>query len=242
MIIRNWVSNEPLVYIFYNKYVIRNSRVIARVNRIKGKNVKLFASGFQRSGNTFLKYLLENTLSQDYFESHLHKVAPIKLAIKRKKKVFILIRSPKECVASSIMKKLEEKKEGRVDSNVAWNRINNDIRLAARRIINDYINYYQQVNNLSNIVIIDFNNLIDFPLSVLNEVHESLNIPLDKTKVSKLVENYSLKKKNQYANSPLKSGLPNDEKLIVKKKLYHFIENDELFLHANRIYENLLKK
>lgn len=99
--IRKLLSENKLLYTLYFHFYRKHRGI--RPSWFNAET-KIYYDGYPRSGNTYLHHLFRNLFSDNYSVHHLHKVAPIKIALKKQLPTFILIRNPKDAIPSYYLK------------------------------------------------------------------------------------------------------------------------------------------
>jgi len=146
------------------------------------KSSDLFFDGYPRSGNTFLKHLTIELMPSIEAVHHLHKVAPIKIALQKKLPVFILTRKPDDAISSNYLKYYSMRKLD-VPDNV-------NIKILKIKA-NSYINYYDYViQNIQHINIISFSFLIKHPDIVVKAIAKTVNTSVDENKIEETIKSY----------------------------------------------------
>jgi hypothetical protein len=101
------------------------------------------------------------------FANHLHCVAPLKIAVARCIPSFVLMRSPKDAIASRLLQ--IKSTPGRMQS------LPKDEVLS--RLVNDWGRYYSYCErNLSNVLIITFEDAVEKPYVCLGRIAESIGL------------------------------------------------------------------
>ena len=100
-IIQSVVSSRVLLYViwFYMIRIRKGSKV-----KLPDKSDDLYFDGYPRSGNTYFSGLMERLYPDIQYSSHLHAIAGIKIAFRRKIPVFILIRYPVDAIISNVFR------------------------------------------------------------------------------------------------------------------------------------------
>lgn len=195
------------------------------------KKTKFFFDGYQRSGNTYLVHLVQNFLSAEETVHHLHKVAPIKIALKGRTIVFIIFRNPLDSIPSAYLKYFEMRH--RTLPSVPDNKV-------LKNLIYDYLYYYKFVlQNSSKINLIDFKALIENPELTLKGILTKINPNF----VNQEFDNMLKGACNSYigATSDLGSSKPSRLKDNLKKPLKKRLTELPGFSSCQILYEHLLE-
>ena len=214
---------------FYKAYYLirvkprRKNKELHKFKLLLTSDIDLYLDGYERSGNTFLKFLIVTLFPDKKILSHLHKIAPIKIMLKREVPTFILIRSPLEAVTSNYLKHFSKTGlPSKIDENILQMRLK------------DWIIYYSYVkNNLSRLNLVPFEDLISYDNSIMNEFYiffeenKPENLPV-------LVAQLELefKKNSTGAKEIYGRGYPTKEKEFKKSELKGFLSSIELFIEA----------
>jgi hypothetical protein len=192
------------------------------------KSSDIFFDGYPRSGNTFLRHLTLELMPSIKAVHHLHKVAPIKIALQRKLPVFILIRKPAEAIASNYLKYYSMRKKDVPDN------VNTKIlKIKA----NNYINYYDYVNqNLPYVKIISFSFLIKHPDIVVKAIAKAVNTGIDENKIEKTLKSYV------GSTDKLGSSKPNAFKQKKKAELLIELQKTNAYKQAVILYDKIIQK
>ncbi|MEX0967263.1 MAG: hypothetical protein WD077_08490 [Bacteroidia bacterium] len=221
-------SNPVLFWLWYHLY--RKHRGV-RVNWFK-KESSFYFDGFPRSGNTFGIFLIRSIWPQLHVVHHLHAVAPIKIALKRKLPVFILFRDPLNAISSYYLKHFALR--GRAPADDALD------QTLLQMLISDYIQYYQYVNdNRNRVNLFTFGMITKSPAEVMKNINSKLPeraMLNDATIEAKVNE---LKDKPFGAKDKLGASFPTVEKEIKKKKVIVFLQNHPDFQKCQSLYQNL---
>lgn len=89
--------DRPLLYrIWFRRYRRRKNQSA----RLPCSGDMLYLDGFPRSGNTYFCAAVQSLYPTFQFAHHLHCLAPLRIAINNKVPSFVLMRSPKDAIAS----------------------------------------------------------------------------------------------------------------------------------------------
>lgn len=193
------------------------------------EKTKFYLDGYPRSGNTFAVSLTSGVCGRESIVHHLHAIAPIKIALKKKIPVFILIRDPKEAITSYYLKTYS------LNHETIPKEINYDL---LKNLTVEYSNYYDfVVKNKFNLETIFFKDLISDPLNFISKINSKVyndNLKLDSFQIDSLLDNYS------GAKDTLGSSKPNKVKEKHKTMLkYVLFELDE-YERAKTSYNNIV--
>ena len=192
------------------------------------ENTMFYLDGYPRSGNTFAVSLSSSIYGREFIVHHLHAIAPIKIALKKKIPVFILVREPKEAITSHYLKTFS------LNHETIPKKINNGL---LKKLTVEYSNYYEFViKNKFNLEIIFFKDLIRNPLnfvSKLNSIVFNNKFELDFVKLNNLIVNYS------GAKNTLGSSNPNKVKEKLKKELKVVLFELEEYQRAKSLFNKI---
>jgi hypothetical protein len=92
------IKNVFLYRIYYRFYRSRRGDPV----RLPKSSDAFYFDGYPRSGNTFVINMMRHVIGIDKqtYTSHLHSIAGLKIALRKKLKPIIIIRHPKDAVAS----------------------------------------------------------------------------------------------------------------------------------------------
>lgn len=230
--IRRVFSDYPFFYKFFFAAVIKRKRA-----KRKKKNAGLFEghvdyfmSGYQRSGNTWLYSLLCHFFPEKSAVHHLHKLAPLKMALNRNIPSFILVRDPMECISSNYLKHYSQK--GGLPESINTKLL--------ELMVDDYYRYYKYVQKeQENIDVVLFDDLIKNTEQVILQIAEVINVDLS----GRSLEQEIKKRYEQFNGSTdkLGSSKPSKEKETAKESVKRYLKDLPRFLDSLSIYQEILK-
>jgi hypothetical protein len=192
------------------------------------ENTKFYLDGYPRSGNTFAVSLTSDIYGRESIAHHLHAIAPIKIALKKKIPVFILVRDPKEVITSYYLKTYALKHE------IPPKEINHNL---LKKLTVEYSNYYDFViKNKFNLETIFFKDLINNPLNFISKINSKVfnhSVKLGSFKIDSLVDNY------RGANDTFGSSKPNKAKEKLKKDLKSVLFELEEYRRAKSLFNKI---
>jgi hypothetical protein len=105
-LIRKIICDHPFWYRFYYNLQVKNKHKGKKQHSVVSLNseVDYYLDGYERSGNTYAKFLFMNFFPTKKGLSHLHRIAPLKICLNKKVLCFILFREPLESIASNYLK------------------------------------------------------------------------------------------------------------------------------------------
>lgn len=227
-------SDIPFFYNIYFKFVRSRAK---NVPRYFGPDVKFFFDGYQRSGNTFFVHLVRNIFAEYPTVHHLHKIAPIKIALSKKLPVCILIREPQECISSNYLYFYAGKGDQLPES----------VNLSLlQEYVDDYYSYYNFVKSLGDkCYIIEFNELINHPEKIIIDVAKLLKnqTPQEQLveKVNFFKQNYREKDKGKTPKSQLAGQKPSELKEKLKQSIKHELHKLDVFKQCESTYKSIIK-
>lgn len=224
--IKRLFSDIPFLYLIYFRFV-RNR---------KGLPVKFFDSktefyfdAYPRSGNTFFAHLVKKILPNKSSVHHLHKLAPLKIALRRKLVVFIIYRNPTECISSNYLKHYSMREQPLPE--------NTNI-LLIEHMVEEYHCYYKFVlSNNEKLHLIDFEELIERPANVMKSVSKQLGVPLGQNKIHAKVEEH--RKTYKSSTTEYGSSKPSKTKEEEKSKVKKNLLNIPKYKDCQRIFTQL---
>jgi hypothetical protein len=198
--------------------------------RLPKKTDHYYLDGYPRSGNTYLRGLLNYIVPEKRGAHHLHVIAGIKLAKARKiSPIIILIRNPKDAILSNLYRKVfhTDNPNKTVDD-----------RGLLSELIDDWITYYSFVAKSQNIDLIDFAVITEKTDKTIRNILVSLKCSnLD---VEKSIEEYtSLIKLNEKNKEVAAGSLPNKSRDEFKDAYSNIIEEFPSFDDAVKLYKKL---
>jgi len=225
--LRRIFSDYPLFYRIYF-HLIRRHQGIRPLRFTSDTNI--YYDGYQRSGNTFLNHLIKNVFPELNGVHHLHKIAPIKIALKKNIPVFILIRDPEEAIPSNYLKHYAKSGEIPVETNVKL----------LSKMTDDYYHYYNFVErNRKRISVFEFHELIGNPSKVLKSIADKMGLEINnqgilENKVSEASDTYS-GAKTKYGSSK-----PNIHKEREKEKIKKDLVNIKFYNEVKEVYQKVI--
>jgi hypothetical protein len=225
-IIQKLVRTNRVIYTLW--YKLWRSKTGDRVVLPKPGD-RLYFDGYPRSGNTYLAGMIHYFFPDTIGSSHLHAIAPLKIALKNKVPCLIIIRNPRDCVASNHFRKTNGKF------------VNQDL-LNAQLL--EYVDYYEFVlKKINNLALVNFEDVISNPRGVLNKLNKQLQlntgIEIDENQIREYDTFMMMKEKEKKAVS---SSLPNEKRKTYKSKIVNLIESNPNYPRALKIYETLIQK
>lgn len=222
------LANIFLYRLFFHFY---RSRIGDPVRLPKGTD-DLFFDGFPRSGNTYFINLISHVVGDKKLEysSHLHAIAGLKIALKKKLKPLIIIRHPKDAIASYYFTKSS------VDDDL-------NIRLL-KHLTHQYTSYYQYVyKRKAELEIIHFDFAVKNESSLLRDIVKWLKLSdIDESAIETRIMSYKEMMKAKEKDKDIKiSALPNKSRSNhtegTKRQLEETIEYQE----ALKVYQKIVK-
>lgn len=184
-------------------------KIIRKEERVIPRDQCVYIDGFPRSGNTFATNMVKMAIEGIQPVSHLHAVAPLKLALRRNIPTLILIRHPLDSIISLYI--METKKN---------NKTGFDAHLASR-LAWDYIEYYRFIYQIkSTVCIYRFEHLVEDPLKLCRKVVEITGVEIDDNILIKNIQSTEskLEQKNKNQDADV-SSYPKKERLDKKQAL-----------------------
>lgn len=187
------------------------------------KNHHICIDGFQRCGNTYFTFLVQNFNRQLKIGHHTHGAGNILLALKYNIPVVLLVRNPLDAVSSLIAQ----------DQN-----LNIEFGLA------HYIAFYKKLIPYKNrLIISDFDQTVNHPDRLIEKINNRFNLTLTKPDLSENRKKDYLKRlkqiDNQNGNTNLSSLAPNEEKEKLKTEIKEKIQQCRQIKEAISAYQEL---
>lgn len=201
------------------------------VVRLPSNDDNFYFDGYPRSGNTFFVHFFIKIYPTKKFAHHLHTIAALKIAIDKQLPIFIIIREPKDAVASNLFRK------------VIGRKLTSNRELIEKSLI-AYYNYYKFVyDNISCLNILSFNSCIANEVLTVKKVAKVVGFETksdmhlrESLENFKTFMNQKEKEKDSYASS-----LPNKERAQFKKMYINEILNSPFYSTTKEIYNKLIK-
>ena len=231
-LIRKIICDHPFWYRFYYNLQVKNKHKGKKQHSVVSLNseVDYYLDGYERSGNTYAKFLFMNFFPTKKGLSHLHRIAPLKIYLNKKVICFILFREPLESIASNYLKEYSK--------TALPKEINKEV---LKKRTNDWERYYEFCSkNKSKIILIDFNKLTKDTENCLLIVSENFvgSNKIDSRLLLKL--NQDFKNHNASKKDVLGSSMPNETKDREKIILKDYLQNSGMADRAKEIYKKLL--
>ena len=231
-LIRIIISDYPFWYRFYYNLQMKNKQKGKKHHSVVSLNseVDYYLDGYERSGNTYAKFLFMNFFPTKKGLSHLHRIAPLKIYLNKKVICFILFREPLESIASNYLKEYSK--------TALPKEINKEV---LKKRTNDWERYYEFCSkNKSKIILIDFNKLTKDTENCLLIVSENFvgSNKIDSRLLLKL--NQDFKNHNASKKDVLGSSMPNETKDREKIILKDYLQTSGMADRAKEIYKKLL--
>jgi hypothetical protein len=231
-LIRKIICDHPFWYRFYYNLQVKNKHKGKKQHSVVSLNseVDYYLDGYERSGNTYAKFLFMNFFPTKKGLSHLHRIAPLKIYLNKKVICFILFREPLESIASNYLKEYSK--------TALPKEINKEV---LKKRTNDWERYYEFCSkNKSKIILIDFNKLTKDTENCLLIVSENFvgSNKIDSRLLLKL--NQDFKNHNASKKDVLGSSMPNETKDREKIILKDYLQNSGMAERAKEIYKELL--
>ena len=180
-------------------YVFYRSRVGDPV-RLPRRSDDFYFDGYPRSGNTYVINLIRHVLQLDRasYTSHLHSIAGIKMALRMKLKPIVIIRHPKDSVASYYFTRSSP--EAPLNMQLL------------HRLIQQYSAYYEFVyRKRKGVKIIRFEYVTKHEPAFIREIVAWLQTPeMDEPTIAERIGSYKALMKEKEGEKDIKiSALPN---------------------------------
>lgn len=224
--IKKIIASNIILYKLWFK--VMRSKIGDRVVLPK-KGDKLYFDGYPRSGNTYLLGMIHFFFPGAIKSSHLHSIAPIKIAIRKDISCVIIFRDPKNCVASNQFRKTNGK-------FVNHDLLNNQLR--------DYIEYYRYVLKMDKyICLVNFEDVKSIPALILNRINKRFELRQDLVLDENQIQEYDKFISEKESSKKTASGsLPNKEREKYKKDIFDLIEKNKNYPVALKIHKELVHR
>ena len=135
--LRNLAGVNPLAYrVWFSFYRYRKSFKPT----LPSAGDCLYLDGYPRSGNTYFTAAIKRIFDDVHFANHLHVVAPIKIALRRRVPTFLLMRNPEEAISSFFLHLKDPRSSS---SKSGWN--DNEL---CHALATSWLLYYTNVSKL----------------------------------------------------------------------------------------------
>jgi len=223
--VKKFIQGNGFLY-SKHKYVFDKKSFYKNISK---KSTDICVEAYPSSANTYLMYLIKNLNDDVEISHHTHTIANLKLAAQYNISCVVLIREPLDAISS-----------------YAYRFFNNTDKLL-NRSISEYINFYEYVqNNKDFMKVVEFQELIDNPQTVLKNIQQysGMDLKLDKVDWDQLIET-SLNniKDNAKKRGRLKRGsFPSESKEKGKSEIKNRIKNTKKYERAKEIYNKLTER
>lgn len=203
----------------------------------ESQGAEFLLDGFPRSGNTFSAHLVKTNFPGMKFIHHFHNVAALKAARKEGLARFILLRDPKEAIASLLLLHDDLRDKFRFYPTPMRSE-NFRVDLYLRR----YRAFYQNVWKDGAALVIPTFKLFEKPSVLVNKISQVTGKEPAKESEFGRGENYFQRKERQAALRPLSSGVPNREKQTRKDEVIDLMHENRNLPGALDVYRSLLDR
>lgn len=190
----------------------------------------LYFDGFPRSGNTYFAAAINTIFPELNFAHHRHCLAPLKIAVSKHVPSFVLMRNPKDAIASRL---IQIKSEPGPMQSLPNEEISN-------RLVKDWQRYYSYCErNASKLAIITFEDAVENPYSCLRCIAETLGIDVsqvDRKRFREFHERFREHDRNKKQGS---TSYPDKGRSDSKKSIVPLIENSREYGELVSIYDRL---
>jgi len=226
--LNRFVSDNPILYKLYF-YIIRKRKGLKPT--FFTATTDYYFDAYPRSGNTYFAHLALRIFPDKEAVHHLHKIAPIKIALQKKLSVLILFREPTECISSNYLKHYSMRhKDLPASININLLKI----------MVDEYSSYYKYVlKNNNKITLISFKNFINNPSFSIYTLSKILGYNFSRNYISEEVQKH--KKTYKGATTKYGSSKPNEFKEIKKKEIKEELCKISGIKDCINIYNELLK-
>jgi hypothetical protein len=204
------LSNTFMYRLYFHLYRSRRGDPVS----LPKSTDDFFFDGYPRSGNTYVINLIRNVYIDNnlMYSSHLHSIAGLKIALHKKLKPLVIIRHPKDAIASYYFMLLP----------------GDDLLNASliKRLIHKYISYYQYIyKERARIRIVQFDQVVNNETFFLKETAKWLKLSelADRTIKTKIIAYKDLMKEKENKKEMRGSSLPNKSRSehtdTIKKQL-----------------------
>lgn len=225
--LRRQAMDNPLLYrIWFKRYRRKKKKTL----RLTSREDHLYFDGFPRSGNTYFAAALNSLFPDLKFAHHRHCLAPLKIAIAKSVPSFVLMRKPKDAIASRILQIKSE--PGPMQSLP-----NQEI---LKRLLNDWRRYYSYCErNASNLVIISFEDAVKNPYSCLRGIAEALELDGSHVDEKRFLNFHEQFREHDRTKKQGSTSYPDKIRSDSKKAFVPAIECSSEYFEVASIYDRL---
>lgn len=217
---RRIIRNNSLLYPFYVKHILRNSKVA-----FPESDTDLHLTGFPRSANTYCLNIINVAFPGLRIVTHLHTIASIKLAFRNDVPTIVVVREP-VATCCSLLIMLERPVTPRLTG----------------KFLKDYIDYHRFVlENRQEIHLMRFEDVVRSPEFVIRQVLARLDIAMSNEDIeTKANAGKRIAEGKEAKKATLGSSLPNRERMEARASVQPVVENHALCEQAVSLYEQLI--
>ena len=224
--LKSVIAKNPLAYRLYSKH---NSPYYK--DTFPSKKINLCIAAYPRSGSDFSKQLTKNYFPGIKISSHFHRAGAFKYSVSIGVPVIGLIRDPIECVSSAMVKYRTER----------------SLDFFPKYPMYEYLIFHEEMlKQAKKIPIINFDDLIEDPLSYISKLENLLSVNRARNlKINEVIEIVSDKLNNVKLECNQSPGLmkgPNKAKENLKRQAKKILNKSITFKEKSyKLYEDLLK-
>jgi len=197
---------------------------------------ELYIDGYPRSGNTFAQFLIQNLWPELHVVHHFHAIAPIKIALDKGIPVFILIREPRQAIASNYLKQFAMQGY----SSFAEVPFNRSLLVSLAQIYRDYYAFASEY--VDRINLIQFEELVGEPVRVMNSINKLVSVSQKRSESELTDIVHRIKDENFGSKDALGSSRPSKEKNAAKAELVEALQMLPVYHKCVQIFEQLNRK
>jgi len=189
-----------------------------------------YFDGYPRSGNTFFANLVGKVYPDKRFAHHLHVISGLKIALNFGLPTFVIIREPKDSVASNLYRIVVENKR----------KTPNPKRI--ERLLISYYNYYSFVKeHIDDINVVRFDLCVNNELLLIHLIAETVGFEVrsDNSLKETLNDYRAMMKKTEAQKDTQASSLPNNQRMNFKKEYLSNVLNSPSYSMAEDLYNEI---
>ncbi len=221
----------------------RDKRMAALSDLENGKDA-FFSTGFPRTGNTYLTYVLGRCYPSVAFGHHLHMPLAIEIALNAQLACYVNLRAPAESVPSLVLHNAH--KSSRHVSVAALEGLYGDTSFLLAMYTREYVNYYAYVlRHEHRLKVLASEQVFNDVFSVVRMIGEENGLSLaDATEATcaAATDAFWGRKTRQGSKNALSAGIPTEDKRQAKLRMNAQLQGLSSFREAERLYEVLKAK
>ncbi len=231
-------------YALYSRALKDRQKQLAALSALAEGRSAFFVTGFPRTGNTYLTFVLARCYPSVDFGHHLHMPLALKTALTAELACYVNLRSPAESVPSLVLH--NARKSVPHFTVPALERIYFDAVFLLSMYSREYVNYYSYVLRCERrLRVLASEQVFDDVVSVVRMIGRDNSLPLDRATeetCAAATTDFWGRKAQQAERNSLSAGIPTEEKRRAKLEMLQRLRSMGPFREAERLYEVLSKR